>query len=127
CHAPWLRARFPVTPLANVALHFIVSNARPPRISPLFPYTTLFRSQSTPRWISARWTGSIPHRCVASRSRRSKWHTTSSAAAKRRSEEHTSELQSRFDIVCRLLLETKKKPANGYPCNADNQVVPARV
>src|SRR5437868_11440191 len=64
---------------------------RPPR-STLFPYTTLFRS--TPP-IAAR--GCQP---PGRRRRGNRW---------RRSEEHTSELQSRFDLVCRLLLE-KKKP-----------------
>src|SRR5207249_7615415 len=60
---------------------------RPPR-STLFPYTTLFRSCpgcGYPRSPSRNW-----------------WHGE-------RSEEHTSELQSRFDLVCRLLLEKKKK------------------
>src|SRR5438445_5219263 len=67
---------------------------RPPR-STLFPYTTLFRSSSptshqaasTRRWLTPSWPrGSVP-----------------------RSEEHTSELQSRQYLVCRLLLEKKKK------------------
>src|SRR6266704_2481858 len=67
---------------------------RPPR-STLFPYTTLFRS-SPP--------------CSADRTARrcSCWQQSGAA----RSEEHTSELQSRFDLVCRLLLE-KKKNAGG--------------
>src|SRR6266705_2678369 len=62
---------------------------RPPR-STLFPYTTLFRSSSCPPSMrcSRVWRG---------RARRN-----------RRSEEHTSELQSPYDIVCRLLLEKKK-------------------
>src|SRR5436305_6380217 len=64
---------------------------RPPR-STLFPYTTLFRS--TGRGASVR---TDP---VAGRTRR---------PAMRRSEEHTSELQSRPHLVCRLLLEKKKK------------------
>src|SRR5438874_5826809 len=67
---------------------------RPPR-STLFPYTTLFRSTSatsiTPCWRTC-W-----------RRRRRRRRPT------RRSEEHTSELQSRRDLVCRLLLEKKKK------------------
>src|SRR5689334_23411278 len=68
---------------------------RPPR-STLFPYTTLFRSP----WHAAVWTlvaglGVVSH---------SGW--TMSPA---RSEEHTSELQSQFHLVCRLLLEKKKK------------------
>src|SRR2546429_6580247 len=61
---------------------------RPPR-STLFPYTTLFRSFPAAWWAS----GSGP--------------TTATRAA-RRSEEHTSELQSRLHLVCRLLLEKKK-------------------
>src|SRR2546422_7429021 len=73
---------------------------RPPR-STLFPYTTLFRSQ-TPR----SWAGSSapppPPRCWSGASRCSSWSRT-------RSEEHTSELQSRLHLVCRLLLEKKKK------------------
>src|SRR6266571_5191990 len=61
---------------------------RPPR-STLFPYTTLFRSPSP-------WRDRQPRR----RSRR---------RPRRRSEEHTSELQSHVNLVCRLLLEKKKK------------------
>src|SRR5438094_4146920 len=76
---------------------------RPPR-STLFPYTTLFRSRAgRPRWPTRapRTTTSSPTR---SGSRCSISRTTSS-----RSEEHTSELQSPYDLVCRLLLEKKKK------------------
>src|SRR2546428_5339419 len=72
---------------------------RPPR-STLFPYTTLFRS--TPVCSSFRSTWSPPTR----------W--SSSAKMQRRSEEHTSELQSRSDLVCRLLLEKKKKNQHGH-------------
>src|SRR5690606_41970396 len=81
---------------------------RPPR-STLFPYTTLFRSRlspdrSTPRscrsWSVSRW------RTSASTSRTV---TATGPTRKRtRSEEHTSELQSRENLVCRLLLEKKK-------------------
>src|SRR5258708_9631093 len=67
---------------------------RPPR-STLFPYTTLFRS---PRGMAA-----LPS--VRSRSRPSRRPTS----AARRSEEHTSELQSPDHLVCRLLLQTKKR------------------
>src|SRR5437868_9514282 len=63
---------------------------RPPR-STLFPYTTLFRSVEP----SGCWRSSDSH--------------ISEIAVFSRSEEHTSELQSRFDLVCRLLLEKKKK------------------
>src|SRR5207247_5522512 len=70
----------------------------PPPSSTLFPYTTLFRSPAR-----AASCGSSPATMTPpSRSRRS------------RSEEHTSELQSRVDLVCRLLLEKKKQmPATG--------------
>src|SRR3712207_6983772 len=69
---------------------------RPPR-STLFPYTTLFRSSS---WYA----------CLACpRSSRRLARSVSSIA---RSEEHTSELQSRQYLVCRLLLEKKKKRNN---------------
>src|SRR5207302_6780332 len=70
---------------------------RPPR-STLFPYTTLFRSTPTHR----------PPDGVRTRSCRS----TSDPS---RSEEHTSELQSRENLVCRLLLEKKKKESSSNP------------
>src|SRR5215204_7335681 len=66
---------------------FFLMIRRPPR-STLFPYTTLFRSP-----------GGCRHRARPPRPR----------APSRRSEEHTSELQSHSDLVCRLLLEKKKK------------------
>src|SRR5947207_9500012 len=70
---------------------------RPPR-STLFPYTTLFRSWPFVSVISA---SSV--RGSASR------HRSRPHADVTRSEEHTSELQSHSDLVCRLLLEKKKK------------------
>src|SRR2546430_6443911 len=75
---------------------------RPPR-STLFPYTTLFRSA---RRSSTRCSPALPDaRCAT---RRSGW-TCRHPARRRRSEEHTSELQSQSNLVCRLLLEKKKK------------------
>src|SRR2546421_7362525 len=74
---------------------------RPPR-STLFPYTTLFRSQSSPRVRSGPVGGHHRRARVHSRLR-------DVASVQGRSEEHTSELQSRSDLVCRLLLEKKKK------------------
>src|SRR5260221_6085940 len=71
---------------------------RPPR-STLFPYTTLFRSQG------AAGMGSIGMH------RRQPVAVTGKAGKAHRSEEHTSELQSHSDIVCRLLLEKKKQTA----------------
>src|SRR3712207_7142321 len=83
---------------------------RPPR-STLFPYTTLFRSglkeshwRSRPPRKSPR-----PASRPASRRRASSPASWSSAASSPRSEEHTSELQSRQYLVCRLLLEKKKQ------------------
>src|SRR5438067_5480460 len=82
---------------------------RPPR-STLFPYTTLFRSKD---WVHAVEVESDPW--ARSAMRRSAGLEAPPAAASSagrpadRTEEHTSELQSRFDLVCRLLLEKKKK------------------
>src|SRR5437868_13172129 len=76
---------------------------RPPR-STLFPYTTLFRSRkTTARAISS---GSAQRRIGTRPAASAHCFSTS------RSEEHTSELQSRFDLVCRLLLEKKKNKIN---------------
>src|SRR2546426_1962927 len=76
---------------------------RPPR-STLFPYTTLFRSVAA-RPASRAPTGSPPSvEAVAGRGR-----DQDRIAREPRSEEHTSELQSPCNLVCRLLLEKKKK------------------
>src|SRR2546430_6648383 len=73
---------------------FFLMIRRPPR-STLFPYTTLFRSRTpfsaTPEFSFAFQDSSYPHRFD------------------HRSEEHTSELQSQSNLVCRLLLEKKKQ------------------
>src|SRR2546429_4235921 len=78
---------------------------RPPR-STLFPYTTLFRSSSV--W----WRCLPPIRFISAQSRFSNGSKTIRTRPTRtgftRSEEHTSELQSRLHLVCRLLLEKKK-------------------
>src|SRR3712207_7305058 len=79
---------------------------RPPR-STLFPYTTLFRSRSTPRpgapALTTSSSGPVDLVRVSSGT-----VITAVNATSRRSEEHTSELQSRQYLVCRLLLEKKK-------------------
>src|SRR5687768_18109927 len=78
---------------------------RPPR-STLFPYTTLFRSSSIPRAQEVRTLvkeGHIRTTSVA---------FMNAVREEKRSEEHTSELQSRLHLVCRLLLEKKKKEKN---------------
>src|SRR5688572_31579495 len=80
---------------------------RPPPRSTLFPYTTLFRSRSivTPSISNPRPVGAIgPRGLDASRGRTS----GSRPCLPRRSEEHTSELQSQSNLVCRLPLEKKK-------------------
>src|SRR2546430_3871458 len=77
---------------------------RPPR-STLFPYTTLFRSQF-----------SVPVAIVAGAAlRRLWWHAPLAQPPLKRSEEHTSELQSQSNLVCRLLLEKKKKISTERP------------
>src|SRR2546422_3869881 len=82
---------------------------RPPR-STLFPYTTLFRSTSSPAWPSASGLPSTYRRPNRSWSPATIPSTPASASrSSSRSEEHTSELQSRLHLVCRLLLEKKKK------------------
>src|SRR2546422_4025341 len=70
---------------------------RPPR-STLFPYTTLFRSLQSPVSSVVVCRAGINSACKIFRAR-----------SGTRSEEHTSELQSRLHLVCRLLLEKKKK------------------
>src|SRR2546428_10176213 len=88
---------------------------RPPR-STLFPYTTLFRSRFLRSTCTSIPTTSTMGRRPALTSMPS-CGTSSGATLRRvmrrapheRSEEHTSELQSRSDLVCRLLLEKKKK------------------
>src|SRR6267143_5230140 len=77
-----------MTPLGGSFFFFFLMIRRPPR-STLFPYTTLFRSP-----------GSATNRAAHCRAM--------AARCGPRSEEHTSELQSQFHLVCRLLLEKKK-------------------
>src|SRR2546427_8500092 len=76
---------------------------RPPR-STLFPYTTLFRSQSNKVDPERNFRGADRYGNRDERS--SRWKP--SCQPGKRSEEHTSELQSQSNLVCRLLLEKKK-------------------
>src|SRR2546421_8337560 len=97
---------------------------RPPR-STLFPYTTLFRSargevtapggRSLARHVVRHVLGELPHRVVHGAARRRA--QGGRRGARGRSEEHTSELQSRSDLVCRLLLEKKKNKTETAPTN----------
>src|SRR2546425_8979183 len=95
---------------------------RPPR-STLFPYTTLFRSLFQIDWggsyRTAREARSAGAPCVAVITADRRWNqlelsstTSQIPRAPNRSEEHTSELQSLAYLVCRLLLEKKKKKEN---------------
>src|SRR2546429_5388664 len=95
--------------MSSAALHttlrcfyffFFLMIRRPPR-STLFPYTTLFRSLFSSSSTAATG-GCCPRTTPAA------WRPPSRAPAPWRSEEHTSELQSRLHLVCRLLLEKKK-------------------
>src|SRR2546430_10551956 len=81
----------------GLPLFFFLMIRRPPR-STLFPYTTLFRSRSTRSTSSSGACRATPVRIF--QMRRASWPG--------RSEEHTSELQSQSNLVCRLLLEKKK-------------------
>src|SRR3712207_8671598 len=84
---------------------------RPPR-STLFPYTTLFRSRGAARPPPARAPrGRAAAGAAATTARRDRPSRTPRPLLPGRSEEHTSELQSRQYLVCRLLLEKKKKPS----------------
>src|SRR5207249_9855106 len=104
--------------LTSSALRSLPPIRHPPRPA-LFPYTTLFRSRreggaGSPRRVSRRQRLYFTPRSAARRrggnSRAVDTRlTVSPMLVEARSEEHTSELQSRFDRVCRLLLEKKNK------------------
>src|SRR5437588_11710257 len=86
-------------------LFFFLMIRRPPR-STLFPYTTLFRSRFytlLPLHLSF---------CRTTLKKETSGNAASGSVFLARSEEHTSELQSHSDLVCRLLLEKKKKNKN---------------
>src|SRR5260221_9332912 len=95
----------------HLLVFFFLMIRRPPR-STLFPYTTLFRSVLGPAIAQQGAPDRPPSPRTARRQRlprRSAKRRGPAARADRRSEEHTSELQSHSDLVCRLLLEKKKK------------------
>src|SRR5437762_11001253 len=83
---------------SSLSFFFFLMIRRPPR-STLFPYTTLFRSNESGLALTMPMTSGRPASSSTVRSRRRSF----------RSEEHTSELQSPMYLVCRLLLEKKKK------------------
>src|SRR2546427_6910464 len=93
---------------------------RPPR-STLFPYTTLFRSQVTREVLDEIGAGAVPWILVlnkidkvAQTEREDLLKEFPAALLVSRSEEHTSELQSQSNLVCRLLLEKKKNTVITY-------------
>src|SRR2546430_16808909 len=88
-------------------LFFFLMIRRPPR-STLFPYTTLFRSRVVGRAV-------VYDQDLVSGRRRGQ-RRPDSPAYESRSEEHTSELQSQSNLVCRLLLEKKKKRSGLRVC-----------
>src|SRR5690349_24440967 len=102
--------------LLNYFEHTVFSTKHLPTEHTLFPYTTLFRSRADRAPCLAWWRAADhtiraqsswddDNRRLRSRARRQRLPAGSGP----RSEEHTSELQSRRDLVCRLLLEKKKK------------------
>src|SRR5438067_13872757 len=98
----WLIGLYWVWSTCNVSVFFLMI-PRPPR-STLFPYTTLFRSfvrQPFGVALDETYRSNCDH-----------GNLLALAVTVRRSEEHTSQLQSRFELVCRLLLEKKNKSSN---------------
>src|SRR5690349_22523719 len=103
--------------------HCVLSMIRPPPRSTLFPYTTLFRSDRADQAAQVCMGGQNEPRSIRLNMARCAQksdavHLRHAIVRKdQRSEEHTSELQSRRDLVCRLLLEKKKerKALNSLP------------
>src|SRR3712207_8036118 len=87
---------------------FFLMIRRPPR-STLFPYTTLFRSDGLPISTRRRTPGLWSSGTTAWSASSSRRSAAAAVSFRLRSEEHTSELQSRQYLVCRLLLEKKKR------------------
>src|SRR5205823_14933479 len=92
--------------LVSRLVYFFFSLLPPPPRSTLFPYTTLFRSRGV--GANARCGSRAAHAMRTDRCRSNR-RSVRIACAARRSEEHTSELQSLAYLVCRLLLEKKKQ------------------
>src|SRR5690242_21044035 len=107
----------------QVTYYFVT--IRPPPRPTLFPYTTLFRSHGTTP------IGRDPHPHATDAAPRSEGHNVLTGPALRasargwkstgRSEEHTSELQSHVNLVCRLLLEKKKKKISPHFSHKTNE------
>src|SRR2546430_9738384 len=89
---------------------FFLMIRRPPR-STLFPYTTLFRSLLICGGAEVTW-----HRPAIAPAPTFAYECLTESTTGRRSEEHTSELQSQSNLVCRLLLEKKKNKTQHASC-----------
>src|SRR6202030_3636758 len=99
CVRPLCASPARTTAVACLSLFFFLMIRRPPR-STLFPYTTLFRSRG------------FPSACPGASQRQGRPLCNEKLVL--RSEEHTPELQSQSNLVCRLLLEKKTKNTSGY-------------
>src|SRR5262249_59739095 len=99
-----VRLSLPSLPLPSLRHSLFFSLLRPPPTSTLFPYTTLFRSAPG---VQARRAGAV-RRAVEGAGHRAVLRLAGTDRGSTRSEEHTSELQSLTNLVCRLLLEKKK-------------------
>src|SRR3989449_10345137 len=94
--------------VGQLVFFFFLMIRRPPR-STLFPYTTLFRSMTEDARWDYRVTIKFKNSTVATTANPQEESWIRELWPDQRSEEHTSELQSRLHLVCRLLLEKKKK------------------
>src|SRR2546421_3303610 len=105
---------------------FFLMIRRPPR-STLFPYTTLFRSHVRAGGPVHERHGARDPGAPDTRRPHARLAMAPARRAESRSEEHTSELQSRSDLVCRLLLEKKKKKTTYIPHTTDQPRTLART
>src|SRR5206468_10236547 len=115
-HSTSLRCSHYLFTVLLLLFFFFLLLRRPPR-STLFPYTTLFRSLAIPTMV-----GAFAYDFYKSRAEMTTDHLGIIAVGfvEIRSEEHTSELQSRSDLVCRLLLE--KKNHEHHAAHQDHKV-----
>src|SRR5690606_42155259 len=110
------------TPFTSSDLRILLMIPRPPR-STLFPYTTLFRSwKCTRHWEKYARSRAGGRECCSHHRKRQHSRRKGRCGCVR-SEEHTSELQSRENLVCRLLLEKKKRARerHRYRCGASGE------
>src|SRR5699024_12467484 len=103
----------------SVIILLLLLRIRLPPVPTLFPYTTLFRSRTGTAGVDFVWDGDRVAGVSVQTNHNESYDILAKKTIVARSEEHTSELQSRFDLVCRLLLEKKK--------NNEKVVIEARV